>query len=186
MPAPSGAGTSSSVIYYGSDTYMVGLALNDNKGNPDSRGASVRSTNAPQSAASGFNSGNYTLTGYYPYYWGVSGSQLTASQIITLIQTGSLGTDYHKVIANASGTLSINFAASSQYPWFAIFSPYTTKVSWADSSNPLNSGTIGGVTDLFLGPTTLALNSPDGYWSSKNYKVYSPGKITTLAGANIS
>ena len=79
----------------------------------------------------------------------------------------------------------MNFNATGEWPWFAIFSGYANKTTWYE--NALNSGSIGvSSTDLFPPPiTTLSVTSPDGYWTV-NYKIYPAGKVTTLGTAIIS
>ena len=178
-PAPS-SGNNSTLVYSATGNYSAGSAKKNNKGVFDTRTALVRSASAPQALSNNFSSSNVTLTGYYPYYYGKASTQTTASDIVTIIQSGS---GFTKVVNSGSGSLSMAFNASSEWPWFAIYSGYSTKTVWYE--NALNNGSIGGATDLFASPTTLSIISPDGYWVV-TYKVYPSNKVTTLGTAAIS
>ena len=179
VPIPS-SGNSSLTSYSGTGSYDVGLVKKDNKGVNDTRSFAIRSANAPQSAASNFGSNVSTITGYYPYFYGKTLAQKTASEIKTIIESGS---GYTKVVNNSAGSISMAFNAVGEWPWFAIFSGYTTKTAWYE--NALNQGSIGASTDLFASPSTLSISSPDGYWIV-NYKIYPANKVTTLGTAQIS
>jgi hypothetical protein len=179
VPAPS-SGTSSTIAYSGLGDYLIGLAKLTNKGTTDPSSFAVRSTTAPQSASTNFAPTSVTLTGYYPYFYGKTSTQQTAAQIQAIIQSGS---GYTAVVNNGGTSLSMAFNASGEWPWFAIFSGYSTKVTWNETA--LNNGNIGGTTDLFAAPTTLSVISPNGYWTV-NYKIYPANKVTTLGTATIA
>ena len=186
LPAPGAGSTTSTVVYSGSGSYGTGLVLNDSTGSPDGRAYQVRSTTAPQAAGTNFGSNSFTLTGYYPYFWGVANTKVTDAQIEALIEAGDASVN--KVIANSAGTLTIAFNATGQYPWFAIPKEYATKTVWYE--NALNNGIIGGlVTDplpnLFVAPINRTVTSASSYWTT-DYKVYAPGKITTAGTLQIS
>ena len=179
---PSPASTSaSSIVYNGTSSYGAGLAKKNNKGVDDSRTPAVRSTGAPQLGSSSLAPSNQTISGWFPYFYGISASSLTPAQVVTIIQSGS---GFSKVVATGSGTLSMVFNATGQWPWFAIYSPFTTKTTWFE--NALNQGSIGGATDLFSAPTTSSVNSFDGYWSGINFKIYVAQKVTTIGTCQIS
>jgi hypothetical protein len=78
----------------------------------------------------------------------------------------------------------MNFSASGQWIWFAIYDSIAAKTTWYETA--LNNGTIGGATDLIAAPTTLALNSPTSLWSGVNYKIYVAQKVTTIGTATIA
>ena len=180
IQVPTYSVSNSSITYLAYGDYSAGLALKNNKGVDDSRTPAVRSSAAPQAASTNFGPASVSIIGYYPYFYGVANSQVTPAQIKAIIESG---TGYTKVVNTGSGSLSMAFNGSSQYPWFAIFSSYTTKTTWF--VNSLNSGNIGGASDLFLSPTTLSITSPDGLWVAE-YKIYPPGKVTTIPTAIIS
>lgn len=181
IPAPSST-SASSVIYGGSSVYGAGLPKQDNKGDYDARTPAVRSVNATQAASSTLTPSNRTLYGWYPYFYGISGTSVSFSDVVNIIQSGS---DFTKVVATGSGTLDMTFNAVGHWPWFAIFSPFSTKTAWYVT--PLNNGNIGtNPTDLFSAPTTLSVNSPDGYWSGINFKIYVAQKITTMGVCEIT
>lgn len=136
-------------------------AYYDNKGNAltnldGSRGA----------GSSSDSSSSPTITGLYPYFWGLSASAPTSSDIASAI-AGGAGT---KVVASSSSTITITFGASAEYLWFAIPSTSTSKTVWY--VNALNNGSIGGSSNLFGSESTQSVNSPDSYWSGVNYKIY--------------
>jgi hypothetical protein len=185
VPAPASGVGNSTVAYSGIGSYTAGLAKKNNKGVTHSASAAVRSTLSPQAASTNFTSNGQTITGYYPYFYGKTSTLKSASDIVTIIQSG---TGFTKVVNAGSGSLSMIFNATGEYPWFAVYSFYPTKLTWKDN-DPLNSsnqGNIGGVTDLFAAPTTLSVVSSDGYWTNINFKIYPANKITTLVTATIA
>ena len=133
----------------------------DNKG--------VVGTNLDGSRVSGSvtdSASSPTITGLYPYFWGVSSTTLTPAEIAAEIAAGSA----NKVIASAANTITIQFNASSEYLWFAHDANYTTKTIWYVSA--LNTGSIGGGSNLFNSAQAQNVNSPDAYWSSVSFKTY--------------
>ena len=181
VPSPVSGG-SSTLVYSGISDYSGGLPKNDNKGNLDVRTSLVRSVNAPQSSDTGFGSNLSTITGYYPYFYGKTSTQKTPAEIVTIIESGS---GFTKVVNSGSGGLSMNFNASGEWPWFAIYDVYPTKSTWYESA--LNNGDIGvSPTDLFASPTTLSVDSFDSYWTTINFKIYPANKVTTLSTGTIS
>lgn len=156
--------------------YAAGLAKKNNKGVDDVRAFAVRSASAPQSASNGFTSSTSTVTGIYPYFWGVSGTSLTASDIATLIAAGSTT----KVLASSVGTVTVTFAAASQYVWVAIPTVSTIKTTWYNTG--LNNGSIGA-GQFILAPVSQNVNSPNSYWSAVSYRIYVSGYSTTTSGA---
>lgn len=179
VPTPISGG-SSTLVYSGLGDYTSGVAKNNNKGSLDVRTPSVRSTAAPQSSSTGFASNTPTITGYYPYFYGKTSTSQSASQIVSIIQSGS---GFTKVVNNGAGSLSMSFNAVGEWPWFAIYDVYPTKSTWYE--NALNNGSIGAGTDLFGSPTTLSVVSFDGYWTV-NFKIYPANKVTTLGTGTIS
>jgi hypothetical protein len=156
-------------------TYGAGSAKQNNKGATDSRTAAVRSVNAPQ-AASTLASSSLGITGIYPYFWGVSTSQPTASDIATAIQGGTA----NKVLADAANNIIITFAASGQYVWFVTVATAANKTTWYNTA--LNNGSIGA-GQFILAPVTQNVTSPQGYWSAVSFKVYISGYATTTSGS---
>jgi hypothetical protein len=179
VPAPASGG-SSTIVYSGAGDYSAGLAKKNNKGVTHSDTSQVRLTTNPQASSTNFASNSLTITGFYPYFYGKTATQKTASEIKTIIESGS---DFTKVVANGTGSLSMVFNATGEWPWFAVYSSFSTKTAWFE--NALNNGSIGGVTDLFASPTTLSVTSPDGYWVV-TYKIYPANKVTTIGTATIS
>jgi len=176
---PATTTTSPSLTQYkGNGTYGAGLPKQNNKNVTDVRPYAIRSVNAPQSGDVGFTSNTITIYGYYPYFYGNTAVGATPDDIVNIIQSGS---GFVKVVADSDGTLSMNFNAVGQWPWFAIFNPYPNKTKWEDANNALNNGNIGlTLTDLFSAPTSKLVNSPDIYWNGISFKIYVAQKITTL------
>ena len=182
VPGPTSGAGNSTVVYSGLGDYAAGLAKKNNKGVTDSASAAIRNTLYPQAADVNFAPTAQTITGYYPYFYGKSATQKTAAEIVTIIQSG---TGFTKTIAAGSGSLSMAFGATGEWPWFAVYSFYPTKTTWQDTSVSVNNGSIGGATDLFAAPTTLSVVSSDGYWTV-TFKIYPANKITTLGTATIT
>ena len=166
IPAPTVGNTSSATVYRSDGNYNAGLPKNDSKGSADTRTALVRSVNAPQAASNNFQSTSFTYTGIYPYFWGISPTLPT----VTTIRDEITGGTVNKVLSSASGTITIDFAASSDYLWFAHYSGYTSKTKWFVTE--LNQGAIGGGSNLFNTPIVQSMNSSDGYWTGIDFKVY--------------
>ena len=173
--------TPSSTVYTGNGSYASGLSKKNNKNVSDSRSYAVRNVNAPQSGATGFGSNSITISGYYPYFYGKTATVATASDIVSIIQSGS---GFTKVVGTAANTLSMAFNAVGEWPWFAIFNPYPNKTVWFENAS--NNGSIGtGPGDLFSAGSTLSVNSSSSYWTGINFKIYVAQKITTLGTCEI-
>jgi hypothetical protein len=157
---------SSSTTYQGDGNYNAGLRKLDNKGNTDTRSFAVRNVDAPQSASNNFTTSIYTITGIFPYFYGTS---LILPTEVT-IAADILGGTATKVLSQASGTLSIPYNNPSTwlYIWFAYPSDYTTKTKWW--VNALDNGNIDG--SFITTVVTQNVNSPDGYWSGKSFKMH--------------
>jgi hypothetical protein len=181
LPAPAGANTSTSTVYKSDGNYNAGLAKQNNKGSFDVRPSLVRSGSAPQSASNNYPSATYTYTNIYPYFWGVSSSQPTTSEIASLI---SGNTAINKVLSSAAGTIDISFNSSSQYLWFATFANYTNKTKWYVDAQ--NNGSIGGPTNLFQSPIIQSVSSPDGFWSGIDFDIYISNYQTTNTSMQLS
>ena len=159
VPSPGVGETSSTVKYDAEGDCDAGLAKLDNKGDTDTRSFGT-STNTPQAARTNLNASDKTITGIYPYFWGVSSTEPTVSSIASIISSGNA----NKVLQSASGSFTITFDASSEFLWFAHFSNYSDKTTWYVDGN--NNGIIG--TQLFDNPQTQSVNSPDAYWTNIN------------------
>ena len=166
----------SAVVVNGSNNWAVTVdygagsgAYYDNKG--------VAGSNLDGSRGAGNvsdSSSSPTITGLHPYFYGLSNSEPTAGDIQSAIAAGS-GT---KVVSASTGTISVQFnATSANYLWFAVPATSTDKTVWY--VNALNNGSIGGESNLFGSPTTLAVDSPESYWSSVNYDIYITNYATT-------
>lgn len=170
--------TLGTTTWAGTGNYSAGEAKNNNKGVTDARAAQVRNNSAPQAASTGFAATGTSVTAIYPYFWGVSDTQPTAASIASAIQAGTT----NKVLAAASGNVSVTFNASAQYVWVAIQASYTEKTTWYNTA--LNNGNIGA-GNFILSPATYSVTSPDSYWSGVNYKIYISSGATNTEGSII-
>lgn len=167
--------TAGDTTWSGEGAYGAGTALKDSDGNTDTRTPAQRSFEAPQAADSAFGSNTVSINGIYPYFYGVSDTAVSSSDVASAIAAGS-GT---KVVADSSGTLAITFGNSTaKYLWFAHPATETTKTSWY--INELNNGDIPG--NLFASVATENVNSPDAYWSTISYKIYYTNYATVPGG----
>ena len=157
-----------------SGTYLAGLAKLNNKGVADTRAAQVRNVNAPQSASS--ISSSVSVTGIYPYFWGKSSTQPTASSIAATIAAGAA----NKVLAVADGTVTVTYNAAGEYVWLAHEATYTNKTKWYNTE--LNQGNIGP-GNFILSPTTNVVTSPENYWSNISFDIYISDGATNTNGA---
>ena len=125
---------------------------------------------------------NITISGIYPWYWGVEASsgasaganRPSSSCIVSVITGGTSGC--HKCVGCANSTLYVNFnSTSDDYIWFAVPAACATKTCWYIDA--LNKGTIGGSVspagNLFPDPVTeSSVCSYEGCWSGQSYKIY--------------
>jgi|DEB0MinimDraft_10_1074344.scaffolds.fasta_scaffold125563_2 hypothetical protein len=109
-----------------------------------------------------------------PYYWGVSNTPITASEINTLVNEGQANV----INEYPNGVIDIVWFAQGQYLWFAYESQYQNKTSWFVSH--VNQGSIGGEDDLFGGPTQFELIT-DRY--QETFKFYVSNYATTTSGS---
>jgi hypothetical protein len=157
-------------------SYDAGVAKKNNKGVTDARAPAIRSVNAPQAACTTFDSSATTVTGIYPYFWGVSSTQPTAASIAADIAAGTT----NKVLADATGTVTVTFNATSQYVWLAHIGTATSKTKWYNTA--LNNGDIGA-GQFILAPVNQNVNSPNGFWTAQSFKIYISGFATTTSGS---
>ena len=165
--------TISSTTYKSRGNYLSGLAKKTNKGLDDTRTPQVRSTNAPQLAANSYDSSTKTITGIFPYYYGKSSTEITIQNIINSIVSGTA----NKVLASASGNLTITYNASTEFLWFAHLSSYGLKSQWYVAAD--NKGLMS-TTSLFDPGTIGIVSSELGYWSNASFYIYLGNYATTL------
>lgn len=146
--------------------YSQGAIKNDNLGNPYPSGR----INA------GSTTSTATLNVLYPYFWGKSNTLPTAASIASDIQNGLA----NKVLASASGTVSVTYNASGEYIWFAHTAAQTEKTKWYVTA--LNSGSIGN-GQAINSPATQNVTSPDAYWSGVSFKIYISSGQQATTGA---
>jgi hypothetical protein len=161
-------------IWNATGTYLAGLAKLNNKGVADTRAAQVRNVNAPQSASS--LSSSVTVTGIYPYFWGKSNTQPTASSIAATIAAGTA----NKVLSPADSTVTVTYNAVGEYVWLAHAASYTNKTKCYNTE--LNQGNIGP-GNFILTPVVTAVTSPESYWSGVSFDIYISDGATTTNGA---
>lgn len=155
-------------VVFGSNNWAVTVNYDAGTGNYfDNKGNVGTNLDGSRNAGSvSDTSSSPSINGIYPYFWGLADSQLTDAQIIAEIEAGNA----NKVVSSASGTISIQWNATSKYLWFAHDATYTTKTVWYVTA--LNNGSIGGSTNLFGDAVTGSVDSPDALWSARNFKTY--------------
>lgn len=180
IPSTAQAGNSLSLgsvaVVNGSNNWAVTVAYGAGSGayynNKGAAGSNLDGSRGSGSVSD--SSSSPTITGLYPYFYGLSNAAPVAGDIQSAI-AGGAGT---KVVASSNGTISIGFnATSAEYLWFAVPATSTDKTVWYISA--LNTGSIGGGSNLFGSPSTLAVNSPTGLWSGINYDIYITNYATT-------
>lgn len=123
---------------------------------------------------SGITSSKSTsITGIYPWFWGVEASGGVPVGDNRPTPTGDLVSGGTKVVASSNGTICVNFNSSSDdYIWFAIPSTSTSKTCWYITA--LNNGDIGGSVspggNLF--PSFDSVNVSTACWNNISYKLY--------------
>ena len=178
IPAPAGVSQTTSTTYNADGNYSAGLPKNNNKGVLDVRTPQVRSTNAPQAASTSFQTSTFTYTGIYPYYYGLSSTEPTLQTVKDAISGGTAT----KVLASASGNLSITYNANTQFLWFAHFGNYTLKSQWFVAAD--NKGLMS-TTSLFDPGTLTQVSSATGLWNNVNFYVYLGNYATTLTSITV-
>lgn len=169
---PSGV-TSSTTNYKAVGSYLSGLPKNTNKGTLDTRPSQIRSINAPQAGDSSFNSATKTITGIFPYYYGVLNTEPTIQDVIDAISGGTA----NKVLSSASGNLTIDFNTSTKFLWFAHLASYGQKTQWFVSAD--NKGLMSP-TSLFDSGVVGSVSSELGYWSNAGFLIYLGNYATTI------
>ena len=165
IPTPTGGNTSTTTTYNVNGDYNDGVPKQNNKGVYDSRTPAVRSTDAPQRGTINFSSSIVTITGLYPIYYGTGTTRFTATDVVNQIQAGTASS----ILASASDTISVTVGRDLKYMWVAHFANYADKNVWFFNQN--SSGSIAS-DSLILPPVTQAVNSPNGYWSGVQFKIY--------------
>lgn len=150
----------------GKASYEQGARKTDSQGVEDTRPYDLLKTTNPQQANNDFTSNSTSIDGIYPYFYGVSDTKLSATDIRDIIEAG----DANKALIKANGTISITFDAQDKFIWFAHAQVYPNKTKWYVTSS--NKGNISGATDVFSSPETALTSSPDGYDWSVNYSTY--------------
>lgn len=167
IPAPTSSSQPETETFYKADgDYERGLKKLDSKEEIDGRNFQVLQPTAPQEANTEYTSTPYKYTGIYPYFWGLSVNDPTINEIVEDITGGTA----NKVLISAQNTMTINFGGASEYLWFAHFEWYPEKERYFFDGQ--NNGDIGGPDNLFRTPITASVDSPEGYWSGINFKIY--------------
>lgn len=169
---PSGV-TSSITNYKAVASYLNGLPKNNNKGTLDTRSPQIRLLDAPQAGDSAFNTSTKTITGIFPYYYGVSNTEPTIQDVIESISNGAA----NKVLSSASGNLTIDFDTTTKFLWFAHLASYGQKTQWFVSAD--NKGLMSQ-TSLFDPGVIGSVNSELGYWSNASFLIYLGNYATTI------
>jgi len=138
---------------------------------------------AKNSCTTQFNSSNYTVTAYLPYYWGKCTCPGAAGENRP-VASGVMVTGGTKVLATSSGSISINFnTTDDDYLWFAVPASVSAKTCWYITA--LNNGSIGGgvspACNLF--PVADLVLADSACWSNQSYNVYISNYQTSLTSS---
>jgi len=134
---------------------------------------------AQDSCNTAFGSGNYTVTGLYPYYWGKCTCPGAAGAGRPSLSAADV-TGGTKVLAGSAGSFGISFnSTDNDYLWFAVPASVSNKTCW--HVDTINNGEIGGGVgagcNLF--PTADVVNNVENdCWDSVAYEVYVSNKQT--------
>ena len=162
---------------------LLGSGFNYNS-SPQSLNIGVLTNNSPTTwtwRISGCSTQSSTFTrdvsksSIYPYMWGVVTSGSCPTITSTLIN--STGT---KVIASVGTTVSVNFASSNQWTWFAMPCACAARTKWFVAVG--NCGFIDRACASDKYPNSCSLPVTDtvnGCWSSVCYTVYMSGFAAT-------
>jgi len=178
---PVTSGTDVTYYYKVYGTYGRGLKKKTSKNEPDPTAFDVRKTNAPQEQSTDFtlDSDAKTITGIYPYFWGIStnnpdsATPPTSEEIATLINNYNVnnGTLCKKVLESSANTIKINFGnTTSKYLWFAHPDVCDAKQSWYVTTS--NRGGIGPGKTFNRIEDKLLHSNPNPYWTGVKYKIY--------------
>jgi len=118
-------------------------------------------------------SSDFSINRLYPYFWGKLPNMNHVTDFSALVSTSN------KVVASSTGTITINYNAVGERLWFAIPSSSTPKTVWF--FNTLNSGPIGGNTNLFASPILQSVNT--ALWNGIQYNFYFTNFLTTTDGS---
>ncbi len=116
---------------------------------------------------------DFTIATLYPYFYGKVASGGAAPGVNRPAANQALINSGTKVVADSNGTITINFASTSDdYIWFAVPASAPTKTTWY--VNALNTGPIGGAVspagNLF--PAFSAVSITTVNWAGVNYEIY--------------
>lgn len=129
---------------------------------------------ADSTEATPFQSSNFTVTSYFPWYYGKVNAPGNAGENRPTA-TESLVLSGTKTIASSSGTITIDWdSGDDDYIWFAVPNDAPTKTEWYETV--FNNGDIGGAVsvggNLFPDFDTVSVTNSSPAWGPKNYEVY--------------
>lgn len=153
----------------GSANANIGTIVNTAPMSHSWRGDAVNTQLTP------FSSSPFTVNSLYPYFYGKVASGSAPPGVNRPVANQALINSGTKVVANSSGTITINFGSTSDdYFWFAVPASVPVKTAWFVSV--FNNGAIGGPVgitgNLFPAPNLVSINSPTALWSGVNYNIY--------------
>jgi hypothetical protein len=161
----------------GNGDYASGIVKTDTDGNPDTRPAEIRQTDAPQAAENDFDSNDVTINGIYPYYYGYSSTQPTLQNIADLIQGYTVDTpSLKKVLRPLSDGEQVIFGPTVfSYLWIAHTG--TSKNTYITSTQSTETE-IGTGSSSALFPTKQTRNFTTTAWTNIQFNVYISGYDT--------
>lgn len=109
----------------------------------------------------------------YPYFWGVVTSGSCPTITSGLVDAGN------KVVLPVGTTVSVDFASSSQWTWFAMPASCAARTKWFVAVGNCGFVDRGCASDKYPNSCTLDVTDGGGCWSSVSYKVYMSGFAAT-------
>lgn len=111
-----------------------------------------------------------------PWFWGISDTDLSVGEIVTLIQIGNCNI----VNQYANTDLEIVWNANGKFLWFAFNGIYPNKTHWFNTM--FNQGNIGGSENLFDNASFGNVVTPS---YTAQFKIYQSNYATRTSGSMI-
>jgi hypothetical protein len=154
----------SSTTFMVSGNYLAGPAMPDSLGDP-----------TPNSVPAGFVTTSFTTASIYPWYYLISSSIISPAAMKTAIQNGTAT----KVLASANGSLTINpYNINAKFVAIAFVGSPKTRYYASDFDN-------GAIVNVLPNTASLAVTSPDNYWTNISYTIQTAQDAITSSAASV-
>ena len=105
----------------------------------------------------------------YPYFWGVETCGSCPTIDNTMINAGN------KVVLPVGTSVSVTFASSSEWTWFAMPASYAARTKWFVAVGNCGFVDRACASDKYPNSCTLDITDDGSCWSTVSYKVYMSG-----------